>query len=298
MNNISHKNTYNPFINRKPWYTDIIKEIVKWSMKSIIELDSNIKWNTTTIMVWVHWNELSWINALNRILWNIKIISWKVYFIIANLKALEINQRLYEKNLNRCFVEKIDWETYEDLRAQEIIPYLKESDYLLDVHNTINQGNSIPFLISEYKDLGKYFDVDLVISGFDKLHPGWSDSFMNTIWKIGLCLESWSIYDPKWPEIAERWIINFLKFTKNIDWETAIKNEQKHIVFDNIYKNTTPNFKFAKKFNDFEPINKWQLIWYDWKNPVYSDRNGYIVFTYIPQKIWEECFCLWKDLNF
>jgi len=40
--------------------------------------------------------------------------------------------------MNRCFLENNNGETYEDNRTREIIPYLQESDYLLDVHNTLN----------------------------------------------------------------------------------------------------------------------------------------------------------------
>jgi hypothetical protein len=56
--------------------------------------------------------------------------------------------------MNRCFLENNKSETYEDKRVvNDIIPYLLKSDYLLDVHNTLNENNSIPFLISEYSDL-------------------------------------------------------------------------------------------------------------------------------------------------
>jgi hypothetical protein len=149
-------------------------------------------------------------------------------------------------------------------------------------------------LISEYSDLWKYFDVDLIVSWFDNLHPWWSDWFMNNLWKVWLCLESGSIYDEKWYDIAKNGIINFLKYTKNISWKPKIKEKQEFINFDSIYKNKSLDFKFAKQFNDFEKIEKWQLIAIDWGEKIYSDRNWYIVFTYIPQNLWEECFCLWK----
>jgi succinylglutamate desuccinylase len=42
---------------------------------------------------------------MDEILKDIEITSGKVYFIYANLKALEINNRIFEKNLNRCFLE-------------------------------------------------------------------------------------------------------------------------------------------------------------------------------------------------
>ena len=147
--------------------TNKLTNIINWKSSSVIEINWKKPWNTTTIMVWVHWNELSWVNALFEILDEIKIISWKVYFIFANLEALKLNQRQFEKNMNRCFTENNIWTTYEDKRANEIIPYLQKSDYLLDVHNTLNKNNSIPFLISEYKELWQYFQVDLVVSWFD-----------------------------------------------------------------------------------------------------------------------------------
>jgi hypothetical protein len=45
------------------------------------------------------------------------------------------------------------------------------SDTLLDIHNTLSEENSIPFLISEDDSYSKYFDVNYVIKGFDTLHP-------------------------------------------------------------------------------------------------------------------------------
>jgi len=270
-----------------------MQKITEW----IYLIDSNIAWKTTTIMVWVHWNELSGVNALDEILKDIEIISGKVYFIYANLKALEINKRIYEKNLNRCFLENNSGITYEDERAGEIMQYLQESDYLLDVHNTTSEQNSVPFLISEYKELWKYFDVDLVVSWFDILHPGWSDWFMNNIWKVWLCLESGSIFDIKWPEIARNGIINFLKFTWNIRGKSIIKENQEFINFDKIYKNETTNFRFAKEFADFENISLSQTIAFDWEKEIISDKDWYIVFSYNPQNIWDECFCLGKSIN-
>ncbi len=195
--------------------------------------------------------------------------------------------------MNRSFIKDNNGNTYEDERAREIMKILDKSDYLLDIHNTLNEENSVPFLISEYPELWKYFDVEKIISGFDELHPGWSDSYMNSIGKIWLCLESGSIYDPKWQEIAKKGITNFLKYTKNTSWEAETYKNQEFIRFDTIYKNRTLDFKFEKEFLDFEKIQKWQVIWYDGWKKVISDRDWYIVFTYVPKNIWDEVFCLW-----
>ncbi len=269
-----------------------LQNIIQWEEPSIYTFDSWNSWNITTIMAWVHGNELSWPNAMMDILQDIEIISWKVFAVIANLKALGQGVRETEKNMNRCFIKNNTWTTYEDKRARKIMKILDKTDYLLDIHNTLNEKNSIPFLISEYKELWKYFDVEKVISGFDELHPGWSDSYMNSIWKVWLCLESGSIYDPKWPEIAKKGIINFLKFTKNISWEAETYENQEFIRFDTIYKNRTLDLKFEKQFLDFEKVKKWQIIWYDGGKKLISDRDWYIIFTYNPKNIGDEVFCL------
>jgi succinylglutamate desuccinylase len=263
------------------------------SKNPIVELSSSIAWKITTIMVWVHWNEIAWIEALKELLPILRITSWKVYFITANLEAIKLQKRFFEKNLNRCFLADNNGITSEDKRAREIIPYLVESDYLLDVHNTLNTENSVPFLISEHKDLWKYFDVEVVVTWFDKLHPWWSDGFMNSIWKIGLCLESGSIYDEEWAKIAKNGILNFLRFTWNIAWNADVtKKRQIFIRFNEIYKNRTADFRLAKQFLDFEKVSKWQILAYDWEEVIYSDRDWYIVFAYETNIVWSECFCL------
>jgi len=271
-----------------------LSEIIDWKTESIYTFDSWKDWNITTVMVWVHGNELAWPQILVKLIKKIDIKFWKVFFIFANLKALEQWVRQVEKNMNRCFVKWNKSGTYEELRAREIMKFLDQSDYLLDVHNTINEQNSIPFLISEHDEIWKFFNVRKIVSWFDELHPWWSDSYMNSIWKVWLCLESWSIYDKNSEIIAENWILNFLKYTWNVDWEAERYSSQEFIKFDYLYKNKTLNFKFTKEFKDFEKIKKWQIIWYDWDLIIKSDRDWFIIFPYIPRNIWDEVFCLWR----
>ena len=151
-------------------------------------------------------------------------------------------------------------------------------------------------MISEYKELSKYFEVKYVISGLDILHPGGSDGFMNTVWKIGLCLESGSIYDPAWPEIAKKWILNFLKWTGNITGAPEEASNQEFINLDYIYKNKTTNFKFTKKFLDFEKVPAGFVIAYDGEEEVKFDEERIILFTHEIKDIGEECFCVGKNI--
>lgn len=262
--------------------------------ESILTYNSGTSWPTTTIMVGVHWNELSWPKALEKILKDFTVQKWKVYFIYANIKALEIQERQYQKNMNRCFLRNNSEETYEEQRAKELMPYLEESDYLLDVHNTLGKENSVPFLITEFKEYWKYFDIDYVVSGMDDIHPGATDGFMYHLGKPWFCLESWSIYDSKCDKIAEDGILNFLKVTWNIEWTPeAYENFQK-VDFDYVYFNKTMDFRFAKDFKEFEEVKENQIIAYDKDEEIRSSRDWLILFPYLPKNIWDECFCLWS----
>lgn len=252
---------------------------------------------TTTIMVWVHGNERTWITLLNTLLDQIKISKWKVYFVYWNLLAIIQNQRCIEENLNRCFIKDYYSDSYESIRAKIIMQYLDQSDYLLDIHNTLNPLNSIPFIINEHKEFDQIFPVRYSISWIDNLHIWWSDGYMNSIGKVWICLEAGSIYDKDAKYIATQSLLNFLKFTWNISGEVIKYNNIEKIHFNTIYKNKSKKFSYTKKFKDFETIKQDEIIWIDWWNKIICSQNSKILFPYFPNKIGEECFILWEKIN-
>lgn len=240
-------------------------------------------------MAWVHGNEKSGQIILDGLKDTLSVTSGKVYIIpFANPQAIWKNIRQTEKNMNRSFCENPPWNTYEDVRARQILPILKESEYLLDIHNTLSTENSIPFLISEHPEWNIYFPVDRIIRGLDILHPGGSDGYMNSIGKIGLCIESGSIYDPNWPEIAKNSVINFLRATGNIAGTPKLyKNQQKYCL-DTIIKSKTSQFEFVKRWSDFEEICMGELIAKDGNHDIIAPYNGIILFSYASKNIGDE----------
>jgi hypothetical protein len=149
-------------------------------------------------------------------------------------------------------------------------------------------------LISEDDSYSKYFDVNYVIKGFDTLHPWGSDGYMNWAWKKWLCLECWSINSWKSLELeklAQKSLLNFLTLQGNIEWTVQTFAQKKSLIFTSIYKNISRNFSFAREFRDFEQVKKWDTIAYDWTQVITAETDGYLLFCYTPQNIWEECFC-------
>ena len=272
------------------------KLITKW----IYLIDSWKKGNTTTIMVWVHGNEISWIDSLDEIIDDINIISGKVYFIYANLNAIKQNVRFTEKNLNRCFLKWNKWETYEDKRSQEIMNILDKTDYLLDVHNTESFNSSLEFLITIHTDYAKYFWVDKIVSHIDDIQKWWSEWYVDNIWNKWFCLEcgSFNFWDKQRSKIlAKESILNFLKVTKNIIWKPNVFNDKKQIVkMDYMYITKTDNFKLTKSFVDFEELNFWDSIALDWNEELKVSQDSVIIFAHNRDKKWVEWFCMWHNI--
>lgn len=273
-----------------------MKKIMEW----IFLKDSWIKWNITTIMVWVHGDEYSWVDALDEIIDNINVVTWKVYFIYANLEAIKQNIRYTEKNLNRCFFKNNKWNTYEETRAIEIINYLNKSNYLLDIHNTTSSNSSLEMLITTNIDYAKYFNIEKVVSHIDDVHKWWSDWYMDNIWWKGFCLECWSInfWDRnKSIILAKDSIINFLKVTWNIEWECREYNNKKEIIkMDYMYETETDNFNLYKNFKDFEELKSWDIVAYDWKKELKIKSDSIILFAHNLKEKWKEWFCIWHAI--
>jgi len=260
--------------------------------RSIIKIIWLEQGKTTVIMAGVHGNERAGILAFERLLPTIQISSWIVYFILANIEAIQKNTRFIEKNLNRCFKKRISWKSYEEKRAREIRGILDKADYLLDIHNTFNEKTEA-FLIGEKQALSKYFPVKKMLSWLDSLHKWGSDGYMNERWKTWLCIECGSIDDIQGQERAEKSIINFLKITKNIEEEPQILGKnQSYIICEKMYTSKTDNFILSKKFKDFEEIKRWEAIWYDGVEKIVAQKNWIILFAQNGNKIWTECFIL------
>ena len=92
-------------------------DTIQWKRESIYCFDSWKNWNITTIMAWVHWNELAWPQVLIELIEDIKVKTWKIIAVFANLKGMTKNIRQVEKNMNRCFIE---WNNEKHMKNLEL----------------------------------------------------------------------------------------------------------------------------------------------------------------------------------
>lgn len=254
------------------------------------------------VLAGVHGNEKGGIEALEKIILNLKIESGRVLFGYGNPLAIKKNSRFTEANLNRMFkddslLSKEEKTSYEYGRAQFLKKYLKGCGALLDVHASLTP-NSEPFVICEEnaKEIVKYLPVNRVVSGFDLVEPGGTDYYMNSIGKIGICAECGYIEDSQSARVAEDVILAFIKARGHITNDIS-PQKQSHVRVYDIYITKTNNFTLSKPFGDFDEISAGQIIGTDGDKEILAGRDSIIVFARDREQIGSEAFLIGEKKN-
>ena len=257
---------------------------------------------TSIVLVGVHGDEKCGVKALEKILPNLEIERGTVLFGYGNPRAIEANKRYTEVNLNRMFnrdeqLTTSEKESYEYGRAQFLKTYLGKAEVLLDIHAS-RTSTSKPFVICEANAKGviEYLPVERVVSGFDQIEPGGTDYYMNSIGKIGICIECGFLGSPQSEQIAEEGIYAFLKARGHIA-NDLIPQKQSYIRLYDLYKTKTNKFILAKLFDDFEGISKGQVIGVDGDQEIRAEKAATILFARNREKVGEEAFLLGEKKN-
>jgi len=271
-------------------------------------------WNGPVVSIfgWVHGNEHSGVKAIEKFTkqlenWEIKLKKWKIIFVKkANQKALEINKREVEKNMNRLFLKWIKWDDYETQRAQQLMKILDEANYHLDLHST--SWKSVPFLFAEKNTLEfiKTLWIYPVVFGWWELGNdvlSWdSENYVNHNNWIGLTFEAWNHDDETAEKNAYQAILNFLVNLDIIDkkYFKMIWDEKKIVKLENVYVAKNDNFQYTIEVKNFQKIKKWTLFAKDGNIDVIAEKDFIITMPKSPSVIkkWIEAFLFGKELDF
>lgn len=263
--------------------------------EEIIQLIGKENGSTSITLVGVHGDEKCGVEALRKVLSSLEIERGRVLFGYGNPRAIEANQRFIDANLNRMFktdnsLSKSEKQSYEYERAQFLKSYLNQADALLDIHAS-RTPNSKPFIICEAnaKEIVNYLPVNLIVSGFDKVQPGGADYYMNSMDKIGICIECGYFGDSQSTQIAEEAVFAFLKTRGHIQNDLKPK-KQSYILMSDLYKTKTNNFALSKPFDDFEEVSSGQVIGIDGGEEVRVEKEGVILFARNRKQISDEAF--------
>ena len=269
------------------------------SHEFVIELDSGVPGPTSCIAGFVHGNEQAGFFAFQE-LEKLTIDRGKVYLVGGNPAALLADVRFVSENLNRMHGDENDQQvrdkldTYERAEALRIMSVLQKSDALFDIHQS---RDSVNFIICEphSSDLAKQFDVQWVIMGLDKFHPGGTDGYMNTLTKSdsslknGLCLEAGDMNDDDQSEnlaFAVREATRFISIRGHIDSLPGIPASQRKPttvqVFDEYIISSHITFDYSP--SSFDRLQLGQLIATDGDKQILCPKKWDGCYLIFPEK--------------
>lgn len=257
------------------------------------------KGTTSIILAGVHGDEKCGVDVLEKTLESVSIESGTVMYGYGNPKAIMLDKRFTEQNLNRLFYEGNCNEeikkTYEFDRAEFLKTYFNKADALLDIHASTTE-QSTPFVICESNgfDIAKKLPFPKIVSGFDACQPGGTDYYMNCIGKIGICIECGYHKDFLSRKIAQDSIKAFLKARGHIKGDATRCNPEYKRVFRN-YRANSNIFTLSKKFADFEILQKGDIVGDDGGVPFRSPKKCFILFAKNGTTINDEVFLLGED---
>lgn len=249
--------------------------------QSIILIDSKISGPTLAIIAGVHGNELTGPLAMNSILPKLKITKGMLYIIFANPLALKSGVRQINKNLNRCFYADNNGNTYEDVRAREIMNIMDKCDAMLDLH-AFNEPTGDPFIMTEPEglELAKIFDVKIISTNWTQAEPDTTDGYMHKIGKIGLCLECGPI--PEYEQFvgfAQKSITQFLSYYNILRKKYEFSNSTKRIIKAKYsVLRTTEKVVFSKQFKSFDKLDSSEVFCKQGQSSYVANTNECIIF--------------------
>ena len=272
--------------------------IVDYSIISneILTISGNEVGSTSIILAGVHGDEKCGVDVLEETLKSVCIEAGTVMYGYGNPEAIKANKRFTEANLNRMFYDgNCDDETkktYEYRRSDFLKMHLKKADALLDIHASTTE-QSFPFVICEPNgfDVVKFLPVSEIVSGFDYVEPGGTDYFMNSINKIGICIECGYQADPNSHEVARLAILAFLKAKGHIK-NDIIPNKQNYRNMFYKHYAKSDSFTLHKNFADFEILQQGDIIGIDGDITVYSPSECFILFAKNGTQVNDEVFLL------
>lgn len=274
--------------------------------------DTGIKWPTITILWWIHWDEIVWINVIDTIVKQIKnneinLLKWKLILAYWNEEAISKWVRWVDYNMNRIFLEKyikdFKYNWLEVLRMRKIVEILDETDVLLDIHST--SSKSVPFMFAEdlknELEVAKNTWIKKIIFWWennDSDQIRWdTNSYVHKQWAIAFTLECWQHKSKEAFSIWYDVLVNILMYYGFILDKNKEKKEVDLVEMYWVEITKYWKFKFMDWIENFSNIKVWDLIWFDWNNKIIAKENFIILLPkYIDTNPWDEIFYYWKKI--
>jgi succinylglutamate desuccinylase len=224
---------------------------------------------------------------------DLKLLKGRLLLALGNLKAIELGERGSKplSDLNRAF--HLDLEdrkpdgTYEDERARQIAPLMKETDVLIDLHAT--NKPSEPFLACfgtpDYQEVYQYLLCKKVLA--DPLFiigggPTTSTDYVDHYAGLGVAFETGQANDTsRIPEVQTQ-VENVLKHFGMLSGDILGETRTDQDVYETTeaITLTEKDFEYADGFGkgSWQPFKAGDTLGHHGTEPLIPDYSGVIVF--------------------
>jgi len=293
----------------------------------INKLEGNTKGITIVIFAGIHGNENSGIFAIKEVFKTIRNleINGTVYGISGNLKALELNRRFIDEDLNRIW-------TFENLerliRKNELNTEQKEQSEIFDLLNEILSLNPGPFYFIDLhttssktqpfitindalinRRFSKQFPIPIVL-GIEEYLNGPLLTYINQLGYVSIGFESGQHDELDSINNHISFLYLLLVYTRILKEEDIAEFKDHFNSLKKASKNNTDifevihmrriqkheNFKMQNGFKSFEPIEKGTFLATSNGKPIKSEKKG-ILFMPLYQDIGEDGFFIIRKVN-
>lgn len=262
---------------------------------NITTYSSNQPGPTVAIFAGVHGDEPVGLLVQETLKKTLKLEAGTLHLVKANPRAIKQATRYTEKNLNRSFIKKATYETYEEKCAEQLMDLLDTCDALLDLHAyTCTLEDAIPFAITELNaaEFIASCPIPYVISNIDSIEKGGSDGYMSNQGKVGICIELGAKNKPEQfvdlgLEITERFLSYFGLIAKTFPETTS---RQTIMRAADIYFRANEDFSLAKPYKTFDLVEQGELIATDGGKPVVAKTDCYLLFPSTKNPVGVEAF--------
>lgn len=259
--------------------------------------DSGHPGKTVAILGGVHGDEQAGPQAIQEVMDEVAthkmpVEQGRLIIIEGNPRAVRIHRRasLPDTNLNRDFkpltskeLAHLDTLSYEQKRAQELLPYLDMADTSLDLHE-FHQPQGTPFIIGESNTFAaaQAIGTPYVAAGFSKTEPGGSDGYMAAHGKPGLCFELGYVGDTK-ENVARgvQAVQRFLGYNGLLERTTAeplYDEDPTFVRADTALRKQTDSFSYTRHLNSFNALRPGEMFARDGDKWYQAEPGDVIIF--------------------
>jgi predicted deacylase len=282
--------------------SDVWQHLVKGEdgIAGVISIQGTEPGPIVGISILTHGNEPAGLAAAWYLLTQIPIrnliLKGKIVFILNNMEASgrylqatdeEVRKacRYVDINMNRLPNKNLSGSTYEEKRAQELLPLWKTLDYALDIHSTIQDSRPMVILGNgpERDALARQLGIPILLGNMLNVQSGFPViAFYGNAGTSTLGIEAGGHTHPETMVRAIHATAKFLYAVGVLPNIAPLLAEtegapERFNIYGKIILNHTEG-QLAKVFKDFEPFQKGDLLALEPGHEHRADRDGYALF--------------------